>query len=84
MNHVAIIPGRSPRNILWAIAQRNGFMWHNRHALLNKHEFLSNTCFVGLRVTNFEAIPLFHILSSIPCDVDRNVSEVVTDDGGRK
>lgn len=27
---------------------------------------------------------LFHILSSIPCDVDRNVPEVVTDDGDRK
>lgn len=27
---------------------------------------------------------LFHILSSIPCDVDHNVPEVVTDDGGRK
>lgn len=27
---------------------------------------------------------LFRILSSIPCDVDHNVPEVVTDDGGRK
>lgn len=71
-------------NILWTIAQRNGLTGHNRPVLLKKHGFLSNTWFNGFISFNFEAIPLFHILSSIPCDVDCNVPEVVTDDGGRK
>jgi type I restriction-modification system DNA methylase subunit len=41
------LPVRSSRNVLWAIAQKNGIMWHIRHALLKKRLFLSNARLVS-------------------------------------